>query len=223
MTKPRTIGAQLVDAMRFRGIDLVIDVGANVGQYARRLRRDGYRGKIRSFEPLPAIHAELVAAAAGDADWVVEAPMALGGFDGTIEIERSAESDMSSILPQSSLQQLISPTSAVMERLSVPMHRLDSVLSNTELQGSRTLVKLDVQGFEHDVLDGMEGLWHSIQGLQIEMSLIQLYEGEVLWRETVDRIERQGLVLVMLLHGYYERKLGRQLQFDGLFFRTTER
>jgi FkbM family methyltransferase len=223
MAKPRAIGEQVVDAMRLRGIDLIIDVGANIGQYASRLRRDGYKGKIRSFEPLPAIHAELVKAASGDQHWVVEEPVALGRCDGQIEIERSAESDMSSILPQNDLHKAISPTSAIMERLRVPMRRLDSVLPDADLEGHRTLVKLDVQGFEHDVMEGMGRLWPLIDGLQIEMSLVPIYDGEVSWRETIDMVERRGFVLAMLLPGYYERKLGRQLQVDGLFFRPEKR
>ena len=58
-------------------VDLVLDVGANRGQYAGQLRRSGYTGRILSFEPVPEVFAELSRAAAGDDLWDVH-QLALG-------------------------------------------------------------------------------------------------------------------------------------------------
>jgi hypothetical protein len=52
------------------------------------------------------------------------------------------------------------------------------------------------------------------------MALVRLYAGEPLWREMVDRLEAMGFGLHLLIPGYYERKLGRQLQVDGVFYRA---
>lgn len=71
-------GLQLVQAMRHFGIDLVLDVGANRGQFAQELRANGFREHIVSFEPLSAAHTELVAAAAKDPAWRVHERVALG-------------------------------------------------------------------------------------------------------------------------------------------------
>jgi FkbM family methyltransferase len=41
-----------MDFIENRGINLVLDVGANVGQFGLSLRNRGYAGQIMSFEPV---------------------------------------------------------------------------------------------------------------------------------------------------------------------------
>lgn len=218
--KPRNLRDQLVHALVFHGIDAVIDVGANRGQYARRLRRHGWRGPILSFEPLPDVHAELVRAAAPDPDWIVAPPLALGDATGTAVLERSAESDMSSLLPQGDLLRRISPTSRIVGRVEVAIDRLDR---RPEIRDAwrRLFLKLDVQGFEPRVLAGAAGLGERLVGVQLEAGLVPLYEGEKDFRATLDAMAAAGFGLHLLIPGYYERKLGRQLQVDMVFFREA--
>ncbi len=223
--KPRDTRAQLLATLRHFEVDAVLDVGANVGQYARGLRRAGYAGPILSFEPLPEVHAALVKAAHDDPAWRVAPPMALGAADGEVTIARSAESDMSSILPQSRLLREISPSSAVRETLRVPLRRLDS-LAEIDSAWRRMFLKIDVQGYEPRVLEGAEGLWPRIVGVQLEMALVPLYDGEQEFRAVIAAMEARGFALHLLIPGYFERKLGRQLQVDGVFYRRdagTER
>ena len=86
-------------ALRTLSVDLVIDVGANIGQYARKLRAAGYAGRIASFEPLTDAHKQLQENAAGDALWTVHSRAALGSDRDCIEINVSANSYSSSTLP----------------------------------------------------------------------------------------------------------------------------
>lgn len=198
----------------------MIDVGANRGQYATGLRHAGWRGPIVSFEPLPDLREALAQAASADPGWVIAPPLALGDRDAVAVLERSAESDMSSLLPRTALLERISPSSAVVERLEVPLRRLDGLAIVTASPWRRMLVKLDVQGAEAAVLDGMAGLWERIAALQLELSLVPLYRGETPWRAMVDRLAAEGFTLGLVIPGYYEHKLGRHLQFDGLFVRN---
>ena len=219
--KPREPYAQLVRTFRHFGIDAVIDVGANRGQYGRRLRRYGYRGPILSIEPLPDAHAILIREAAGDPAWRVAPPMALGARTGSAEIEVSAERDMSSLLPQAPLLERISPSSRVERRLRVPLHRLDE-LEGIPPDWQRLFLKLDVQGYEMQVLEGAGRLWPRIVGLQVEMALVRLYRGEPGFREVVAALEARGYALHLLIPGYFEPKLARQLQVDGVFYRLEQ-
>ncbi len=216
--KPHEPYAQLIHSLRLFGIDSVLDVGANRGQYARRIRRSGYRGPILSFEPLPEEHALLTASAQDDPEWRVAPPMALGAEEGEAVLECSAERDMSSLLPQNDLLRRISPTSRVERRLRVPLRRLDRC-GELDPDWRRIFLKIDTQGYEEQVLEGAAELWPRIVGVQLEMALVPLYQGERDFRDMIARMEERGFELHLLIPGYYERKLGRHLQVDGVFFR----
>jgi FkbM family methyltransferase len=211
--------AQLVAAMKRQGVDAVIDVGANIGQYAGILRATGWSGPIVSFEPLPSAHAELAARAACDPGWTVPPTLALADRGGTATIERSAESDMSSLLPQGELLRRLSPSSAVIAAHEVPVQRLDHVAAVAGSSWRRMFVKVDVQGAESAVLAGIGNLWPRVQGLQLELPLVPLYEGERPWRETLDEVCARGFAPWLFIPGYFERHLARQLQLDIALFR----
>lgn len=218
--KPREPLAQLAHTLGLFRVEAVLDVGANEGQYAASLRAQGWAGPIVSVEPIPEVRERLAARAAGDPAWAVLPAMALGERDGEAALEISAESDMSSLLAQGPLLRRVSPSSAVARRVTVPLRRLDGLaLPPPAATARRLFLKLDVQGAEPRVLEGAAGLMPRIVGLQVEMALVPLYEGESLWRDTVALLEAAGFDLHLLLPGYYERRLGRQLQVDGVFYR----
>jgi FkbM family methyltransferase len=217
--KARPHEAQLVAVLERFAISCVLDVGANVGQYGTLLREHGYRGRIVSFEPLADAHATLTRRAARDARWQVAPQAAIGDRDGAIELEVSAESDMSSILPQTELLRQISPSSAVLRRERVPLARLESAAQPYLMAEDRIFLKIDTQGFEPQVLAGVGALMARLCGLQLEMSLVRCYEGEIGFRAMLDRLAAAGFEPYLFIPGYFERKLARQLQLDGVFMR----
>ena len=220
--KKKNPSAQLTAVLAHHRIDTVLDVGANVGQYGQRLRNWGYSGRIVSFEPLSSAHEQLLARSASDPDWLVAPRMAIGDVDGEIDIQVSAESDMSSILPQNELLQEISPSSAVRTTERVPAHRLDSIIQDYVNTEQRVLLKIDTQGFEPQVLDGSEALLAQLVGIQLEMSLLPIYEGECDYLTMIRRLAAAGFSLQLVLPGYFERKLGRMLEIDGVFVREEQ-
>jgi FkbM family methyltransferase len=220
--KPRDPLRQLVLALDRAGIEAVVDVGANRGQYAMALRAAGWRGPILSIEPIAELRQTLAARAAHDRLWQVLPALAIGDRDGTATLEISAESDMSSLRPQTGQLRELSPSSAIVERREVPVRRLDLLPELTQSSWRRIFVKIDVQGAEWQVLDGARGLDKRLIGLQLEMALVPLYVGEADWRSTVDRLAAAGYDLYLLIPGYFERKLVRQMQVDGIFFRPFQ-
>lgn len=223
MTKPKDPKVQLNLVLEAAGIDLILDVGANVGQYALARRAHGYRGRILSFEPLSEAHAELERRAAGDPAWQVMPRMALGRATGEVEIEVSAESDMSSVLPQSDLLRRVSPTSRILGREAVPLRRLDEVAVSHIRQEERLFLKVDTQGSEAAVLDGAAGLIPRLAGVQLELPLVPCYEGEAELVPMLQRMAALGFAPHLVLPGYFERKLARHLQVDVVFMRDGPR
>ena len=77
---------KLVELMSRRSVDLVLDVGANTGQFVRKLRRAGYDGEIFSFEPLSAAFATLQHECSIDDAWTCH-NLAIGDTDGDASIQ----------------------------------------------------------------------------------------------------------------------------------------
>ncbi|MCS6778355.1 MAG: FkbM family methyltransferase [Geminicoccaceae bacterium] len=219
LAKAREPMRRLVNALERFAVDLVVDGGANEGQYAALLRELGWRGPILSVEPIPELHARLVARALRDPAWHVAPAVALGPANGRAPLEVSAEPDMSSLLPQSALLARLSPSSRTVRTIEVPVVRLDELEPLASGPWRRVFVKLDVQGYEAAVLDGIATLWPRVVGVQLELSLVPLYEGEKGWRDTIDRMASFGYVPWLFLPGYVEPRSARELQMDVVFFR----
>jgi FkbM family methyltransferase len=198
-------------------IDLVLDVGANEGQYAMELRKLGFAGHIVSFEPIQEVGARLRAHLGADPRWEYRG-MALGSIDGTATIQVGAESATSSLLkPSEYLVQRAAHARSVRSE-EVRVARLDTVFDET--WGLRRIwLKLDTQGFEMEVLRGATQSLTRIQILQLELSLRPLYEGEPGFLEVSHWLAERGLELVGLEPGFVEASTGRLLQSDVFFAR----
>lgn len=210
--------ARLVRLMEHQGIDTVIDVGANDGGYGRFLREGGYTKDIVSFEPLSAAHGALMEAAARDSRWHVANAMALGAEDSTIEINISGNSTSSSILEMNETHIKAAPLSRYVGVERVDLRRLDGQDHPTIEAGRRLFLKVDTQGFEMPVLEGAQALMSRIRGMQVELSLTPLYEGQALYREMIDWMSTRGYDLWNVIPGFTDASTGRMLQMDGVFF-----
>jgi FkbM family methyltransferase len=211
--------ARLSQLLADHRIDHVLDVGANVGQYAMRLRLGGYRGRITSFEPVASAHAEISARAAGDPAWTVAPRRALGAANGRAILHISNRSDMSSLRPMAALTLEALAKSFEIGRQEVEVARLDAVFDQLVQAGENVFLKIDAQGSEADILEGAAGVIDRLAGLQVELSLRPMYEGEKTYLELCRWIEDRGFEPFWFTAGNFSKRLGRQLQMDGVFFR----
>jgi FkbM family methyltransferase len=199
-------------------IQTILDVGANTGQFAYYTRKIGYKNDIISFEPLTSAFGILEKFAKSDSNWYVN-NYAIGNLDGTIDINISLNSQSSSILEMMPDHVKSAPDSAYEGKEVVNIHKLDSIINNFTDDFERTFLKIDTQGFEKNVIDGAEKSLKSIKGLQLELSMVELYKGETLIKDMINLIEDIGFTIYSLEPGFYDKNTGQLLQVDGIFFR----
>ncbi|MDQ1246888.1 MAG: hypothetical protein QG597_1256 [Actinomycetota bacterium] len=211
----------VVQLLNHFAIDCVIDVGANDGGFASTIRRLGYRGRIVSVEPLTAPFKVLAARAATHPDWEV-VQVALGDEDRDIVINVAGNAAASSsVLPMLDAHATAAPESRYVGTETVRQRRLDGLLPEFGVSKQHpAFLKLDVQGYEAAVLDGAANLLEAgaIVGLQMELSLVPLYDGAITYREALERVELLGMELMGLIPGFSDPRSGRLLQADAVFF-----
>lgn len=201
------------------GVSLVLDIGANCGQYGRLLRSHGYRKKIVSFEPLPAALSALTSTSVADPLWEAVG-LALGNRDEARVLHVARNSQSSSFRGMLQRHLMAAPESAFVADIGVDMRRLDSVAHDYVNDDDVILLKLDVQGYEEEALEGAERTLGQVVLVEMEMSLVPLYEGQSLMHSTVEMMQERGFELIGIERGYEDPQSGHLLQVDGMFLRV---
>jgi FkbM family methyltransferase len=211
---------RVVQLLLRSGIDVVLDVGANRGQYGAMLRRFGYQGRIVSFEPVHGPLADLTRRASPDPLWTV-LPHALGDERGAVTINvagnGAASSSVLAMLPRHADA---CPESRYVERQEAEQHRLDALWRQVASPADRVFLKLDVQGYEEAVLRGAGDRLHDCAGLRMEVSCVPLYKDGLLLGRALDLVQRRyDLTLMALIPGFTDPRTGQMLQCDVIFLR----
>jgi len=211
--------ARLLSALRKFEIDVVVDIGANNGQFAKELRAGGFKHQIISFEPLTSAHAKLIEASKYDPDWQIHSRCAIGDQIGEIEINIASNSVSSSILPMLSEHSNAAPQSIYLGSEKAEITTVDKAVLPYLFEKNAPLLKIDTQGYEWHVLNGATLTLPKVKGILMELSLVPLYEGQHLWLECIARLNAEGFTLWSLEPAFIDPLTGRTLQWDGLFFR----
>ena len=219
MGYPHRLVQNRIRLMNLHDISVVFDIGASTGQYVNEIRKAGYQGKIVSFEPLKRAFLSLKKSSEKDDKWQI-LNMAVGNTIGELEINVSANLVSSSFRNISNLCLDNAPGTRYVNKEKVKMITLDSVIDKHKLHDDSLFVKIDVQGFEKEVIEGALNSIDKITGFQLELSLFQVYEGSLLFKEMLDLLNQYGFSLMSLEPGFSDRKTGKLLEADGIFFRN---
>lgn len=201
------------------GTDLVLDVGANAGQYGVEIRRGGYAARIISFEPASETFARLHEATQSDPLWTAR-QLALGSAPDTAILNVAAnEGKSSSFLDQRDTSFGTTATMRYVGTETVEVSTLQAVGPEVASEQDRIVLKVDVQGLELEVLEGAGSFLDHVQAIETELSLYPMYEDQPDWRRLCDRTEELGFAFFAVDPGYSDPKSGRLVEMDGLFVR----
>lgn len=194
-------------------IEFVIDIGANVGQFALDLRRAGYLGEILSFEPVSNTFVILRRNSMREKRWQVF-DLAIGSRVGKESIKISNNDSLSSSFRDMNNLHLNNfPKSYFSSEEVVSVSTLDKQLNIMKISPTKCLLKIDVQGFEREVLAGGINSIPLIPVCYLEGSLSPLYDGEYDLRELLNSLHDLGHNVFELFPGV-RAKNGKLLQVD---------
>lgn len=206
-----SVGWTLAELIRDTGPDVLVDVGANRGDFARMLRALGYRGPVVSFEPTEEDAAALERQAEGDPSWTVSR-LALGDRNEVRQLRVGANSQLNSFLEY---RREIGET---VER-PVEVARLDRVLDEFVPGARAVFLKVDTQGWDMRVLEGATGILDRVAVVQVELALRPHYEEHVDWLALLVWMRRRGFEPVALFPR--NSREGPLAEADCLFRRTA--
>lgn len=205
--------------LRYHEVDILLDVGANIGQFVKAIRGAGFRRRVVSFEPLKDAHAQLVAESRSDPDWLVAERVAIGAEEGEVVINVAGNSFSSSVLNMLPVHENAAPGSSLVGTERAMLAPLDVAARDYVQEDDTVFIKIDTQGYEEHVLQGASEILGQAVGLHVELSFVPLYEGQPLFHEMVERIREDGFCLWGIWPGIHDPESGRMLQVDATFFR----
>jgi len=206
---------ELLELLQPFEIATIYDVGANVGTWSLLAKSIFLDSKIEAFEPLRC-HADSFLKEIADVSGVNLHTVALGAHNVDTRMHVTDFSDASSVFPLS--QRSVAEFGLREKRLEdVRLNRLDDFVRDEELQPA-DLIKLDVQGYELEVLRRATGTIASAKAIPSEVSFVELYQGQCLFHELVE---------FLASHGFHVRAFGTNTasgkllsQTDLLFLRS---
>ena len=210
---------QTIELIRQHEIDLVLDVGANLGQFATDIRSAGYHNQIISFEPVNQCYKHLTSIT--DDVWQVE-NFALGDKNSKKKINISNKTVYSSILDVNEFgESNFSDSIKVIDKQDIQVKKLDDIIHKLvcNLGKKKIFLKLDTQGYDNRVIHGgLETLKH-VQILQTEISCKGIYKDTPSLTERLDELLSIGFNIVGIFPISRDKDTMEILEFDCLFIR----
>jgi len=205
----------LVNNIENYKINCVVDVGANVGQFGLDIRRHGYKGELVSFEPVAETFDALLRTIKNRQPWKA-IQLGLGSRESELTMNVSRNDGLSSsLLDMKNLHISNFPESEVISSQKVKISSLDIQLNKLAIDPRSILLKIDVQGYEAEVLKGASESLTKIPLCYLEVSLQPLYEGEITLLPILNLLSISGHEVIDVYRGV-QASDGNLLQLDIL-------
>lgn len=197
-------------------ISTIIDVGAHYGEFYEEVRRHEFRRKVISIEPTRSSYEILKKYEGCDRNFKA-LNVALADVAGELTFYEYEESSMNSALEVDSssnyklnLKESVSSTQCI---------TLDQVIETESLQGDNIFVKLDVQGYEVKILQGLRNCLQSVNLIQVEISINPIYRDASNLLELVDWLKLNGFAIVSVVTERFHESAALAYDIDILCVR----
>lgn len=200
------------------GIQTVLDLGANVGDWSQAALGAFPEAEIYAFEPLPLVYQKLTERFKGEKRFHAF-DLAITDKEGLASFHQNEFSPSSSLLNMRQTHKDHFKFTSNEKSTEVKISKLDTVFENIPLK-ENILIKMDVQGSESNVIRGGAKTVSRAKVVILETSFETLYENEPLF---------DGIYKTMVNLGFkYHGQMGQlnspvnslPLQADCIFLRS---
>ncbi len=195
----------------------ILDIGANTGQFAVAANAIFTGAAVYSFEPLPDWFETLKKNMSGVKEFRAF-NIGLGAAHAELQFNRSSFAPSSSFRKMATLHKETYPWTAGSETVDVQVETLDCVTAAFDLKDP-ILLKIDVQGYEDQVLAGGKSICSRAAVIIIEISFETLYEGQPLFDDIYRTLISWGFAYKGSLEQAVDPKSDRYLYADAIFLR----
>ena len=217
LLKGTAAGTEHLSVFKNFDFQFIVDVGANRGQFALIARKLYPNAVIHSFEPLLE-PAETFRTVFKSDSGIHLHQCAIGSDNKEMVIHVSERDDSSSLLQIGENQSSLFPHTEESETRKTQVFQLNKVISPDEIQ-SKALLKIDVQGFELEVLKGCVSELEKFHVIYVECSFVELYEGQALVDEVINFLQANQFALSGVYNLHHDHS-GRAIQADFLFLKN---
>lgn len=200
-------------------IKTVLDIGANVGQFATNIREQLPEAQIYSFEPLKECYDSLVETFKTDSNFIAF-NYALGEKEEEIEMYKSKYTPSSSLLQMSETHKNLFPHTKEHTPEKIKVRILDEVTKELKLK-DQILIKVDVQGFEEKVLNGGKNTFSKARAVILETSFAELYEGQPTFDMLYQKLHALGFDYNGSLQQKIDKETSKVISEDALFVKNS--
>jgi len=195
----------------------IIDIGANEGQFADKIRLLFPDAYIYAFEPLPSAFERLKDNFKEDKKFAAF-NLGLGEERSVLQLHENEYSPSSSFLNLTDVHTKNFEEAVKTKELSVNVERLDEVFESMQIE-LPLLVKIDVQGFEDNVIRGGTNTLQKASAIICELSFVELYKGQALFEDILHLFMHMGFKYAGSIEQLRSPETNRILQADGIFIK----
>ncbi len=212
----------LIKSLSNSNINSIIDIGANSGQFAEEVFKNGFSGYILSFEPLKIEHSNLLDKKfeMKEYNWEIAERCGLGASEKKLDINISGMRQSSSILDISEIHTNLYPKSINIGKEEIDIFPLDKYYNKIINMKKNILIKIDTQGYELEILKGAKKTLEYVDAVYAEVSLVKLYKSQPLFDEIFDFIKKFGFSVWSVDRAVGNKNTGQTYQLDVLFIKN---